>query len=170
MQTLTSPRSLCFVNLVVQFILFLLAIRIVGLTRRIICIWKRNSLPFCVFCGLFAMFFASFDANSRHSGWLDRDCHAVRHARKVGNQTCEGIEIRRQVPGPHYEITGAVGTDLTGPITLPGSAVGVRRGYGCLGKGRFQIGKGDVKELQICRWALLPDWRRKRWRQPPPLE
>jgi hypothetical protein len=45
MRTLTSARSLCFVNLAVQFILFLLAIRIVALTTRIVCIWNRNA-PF----------------------------------------------------------------------------------------------------------------------------
>src|ERR1700692_1927573 len=46
MQTLTSARSLCFVNLAVQFILFLVAIRNVALTRRIVCIWKGNGLLF----------------------------------------------------------------------------------------------------------------------------
>jgi hypothetical protein len=45
MRTLTSARSLCFVNLAVQFILFLVAIRIVALTTRIVCIWNRNA-PF----------------------------------------------------------------------------------------------------------------------------
>jgi hypothetical protein len=42
MQTLTSARSLCFVNLAVQFILFLLAIRNVGLTSLIVAIRKTN--------------------------------------------------------------------------------------------------------------------------------